>query len=108
MPDRVLCHHCGEDCGNQPVIFDGKPFCCHGCSTVYQLLQQNRLNNYYTLMDAPMGIRLPAESLKQSKRFAFLDREEIVRSLLDFQTDSLSRVSFYIPSIHCSSFIWLL
>lgn len=108
MPDRVLCHHCGEDCGNQPVIFDGKPFCCHGCSTVYQLLQQNRLNNYYTLMDAPMGIRLPAESLKQSKRFAFLDREEIVRSLLDFQTDTLSRVSFYIPSIHCSSCIWLL
>jgi Cu+-exporting ATPase len=108
MPDRILCHHCGEDCGNQPVYYDGKPFCCHGCSTVFQLLEQNRLSSYYTLMDAPKGIRLPVESLQQNKRFSFLDREEVARTLTEFKTETLSRVNFYIPSIHCSSCIWLL
>lgn len=38
----------------------------------------------------------------------FLDEEEIFRHLLDYQSDKLSKITFNIPSIHCSSCIWLL
>ncbi len=26
----ILCYHCGEDLGFDPVVFDNKNFCCYG------------------------------------------------------------------------------
>ncbi|MDK2910590.1 MAG: P-type Cu+ transporter [Bacteroidales bacterium] len=107
MAEKLICAHCGEDCGKDPVIYDGKPFCCQGCRTVYQLLEENKLGQYYTLMDIPQGVKTD-ENASSSSRYAFLDKEEIKRKLLEFSNEQFSRVTFYIPAIHCSSCIWLL
>ena len=40
------CIHCGQDCGKNPVIWDEKPFCCNGCSMVYQILAEKKLDRY--------------------------------------------------------------
>lgn len=99
------CVHCGADCGKHPVIWDDKPFCCHGCKTVYQILHEKDMGEYYKIQ--PMsGIRVETES--QSNKFAFLDNEELRAQLLDFSDGNTSKVKFFIPSIHCASCIWLL
>lgn len=108
MAEKVLCVHCGEDCGKNPVFHDGKPFCCHGCKAVYQLLQEKQMGQYYTLMDLPSGVRAESKPSTDYSRFAFLDREEVKEKLLEFSTEQYARVTFYIPAIHCSSCIWLL
>ena len=100
------CVHCGLDCGKHPVIFEDKPFCCEGCSMVYQILHEKKMNRYYTMMPTP-GIRLEEEN-KTGSRYAFLDDDEVKQQLLEFSDGGISRVNLFIPGIHCSSCIWLL
>ncbi len=99
------CVHCGEDCGNNPVLSDSKPFCCNGCKTVYQLLNENDLYTYYNIEKTP-GIKI--EALDFGKKFAYLDNVEIKSKLYEFSEGDFHKVTFFIPSIHCSSCIWLL
>ncbi len=99
------CIHCGEDCGNHPIIWDDKPFCCNGCSTVYQILNQNKLSKYYDIQ--PMsGIKV--EQVDLGDKYAYIENEEIKEKLLDFSDGGISKITLFIPTIHCASCIWLL
>ena len=99
------CVHCGEDCGKNPALWDGKPFCCHGCKTVYQILNQNKLERYYDIQ--PMsGIKI--DQTEVGDKYAYLDNKEIAAKLLEFSDGGYSKISLFVPTIHCASCIWLL
>jgi Cu+-exporting ATPase len=103
--EPVKCIHCGEDCGKHPVMWDGKPFCCNGCKTVYQILNEKDLSQYYKI--TPMsGIKVDTTSA--GDKYAYLDDEELKSKVLDFSDGGISKVRLFIPAIHCSSCIWLL
>ncbi|UZD22539.1 heavy metal translocating P-type ATPase metal-binding domain-containing protein [Algoriphagus halophytocola] len=111
MPDfssteQVKCYHCGEDCGDLELSFDHKVFCCQGCKLVYEVLSENELTDYYELEFQP-GISQKSSN-KHAYRFDYLDDIETVSALLSFQNENEAHISFYIPSIHCASCIWLL
>ena len=99
------CYHCGELCEDELVEFDSKPFCCNGCKMVYEILNENDLCNYYDLQNTP-GIKL--KSRNYDHKFGYLDNEDIQKQLLNFSSDSVNKITFFIPVIHCSSCIWLL
>ncbi|MCB0481110.1 MAG: heavy metal translocating P-type ATPase metal-binding domain-containing protein [Flavobacteriales bacterium] len=98
------CAHCNELCENDLVWLDEKPFCCLGCKTVYEILNEHGLCDYYEI-DRPTN-RVKTTSF--GERFAFLDTEEIADQLFYFKEGNFRTVNFYIPNIHCSSCIWLL
>ena len=100
----TTCYHCGEDC-NGSIVFQQKKFCCEGCKTVFEILNENNLCDYYALNDKP-GVSL--KDSVASKRFAYLDDEQVKSKLINFSEDELSTVTFNIPKIHCSSCIYLL
>lgn len=102
---HLYCYHCGDICSEEHVVFDGKDFCCHGCKTVYEILNENNLCNYYDLNQSP-GLSL--KNREYIEKYAFLDNKEIQNQLMDFNDGQTAKISFYIPSIHCSSCIWLL
>ncbi len=102
---KTLCYHCGEDCGKHPVMYDDKPFCCNGCRTVYEILKGSDACEYYQIQDHP-GIQLIEKEI--GRKYAYLDHSEIRDGLIDFSDNGISKIKFYIPSIHCSSCIWLL
>lgn len=97
------CFHCGDPCLDVEIIHQQKCFCCHGCKTVYEILHDNDLSYYYDLEKTP-GIS-PREI---AGKYDFLDNEAIVEKLLEFNDGNTQIVSFLIPSIHCSSCIWIL
>ncbi|MBT8263529.1 MAG: heavy metal translocating P-type ATPase metal-binding domain-containing protein [Bacteroidia bacterium] len=97
------CSHCGESCKDETIYLEEMPFCCNGCKTVYELLHENDLSYYYELEKTP-GVS-PREF---EHKFDFLDNEAIAEKLLEFRDGHTSVVSFLIPSIHCSSCIWVL
>ena len=72
---------------------------------VYEILQENRLCRYYSLNAQPGSS--PKEAV-QSARFAYLDDAAVQASLLRFHNGTIAKATFYIPSMHCSSCIWLL
>ncbi len=99
-----LCFHCGDTVRGERVVHDDKLFCCSGCKIVYEILQQNNLCNYYAIQKSP-GISPP---LIEVSRFSFLEEEKIQKQLLDFSDSKTASVTFSLPTIHCSSCIWLL
>ena len=101
----VKCYHCGADCITEHIRFEEKDFCCTGCKLVYEVLSEKDLCTYYALDEKP-GNRLA--EIELGDRFAYLDEEEISNRLLFFRDNKTARVRFHIPSMHCSSCIWLL
>ena len=102
---QTVCYHCGDLCSSKTIMHDGKAFCCNGCRMVYELLSENELYTYYDLQSSP-GINLTTPMFKD--KFAYLDDESVAGQLLEFNDGGVSKVTFFIPSIHCSSCIWLL
>ncbi len=107
MSDELKCIHCGNSCGKTPVLFEGNPFCCSGCSTVYQILNTNQLKQYYQI-EPMQGVRIDEEKRPANETYAFLDLEKFRSKVLTFSEGGISKVSFFIPEIHCASCIWLL
>ncbi|NVO21143.1 MAG: heavy metal translocating P-type ATPase metal-binding domain-containing protein [Bacteroidetes bacterium] len=101
----VPCAHCGQDCGNIPMHFEDKPFCCDGCVLVFRILKEKNLEQYYEIMPSP-GIKI--EKTETGSKYAFLDNEEFSSKLLSFSDGGISKITLFIPAIHCSSCIWLL
>ena len=101
--ETVKCFHCGDPC-DEPIYINEKAFCCDGCKTVFEILNANDLCEYYQL-DGYSG-----SSLKniQSGSFGYLDADDVRKKLLSFDSPNLSKVTFYVPAIHCVSCIWLL
>jgi Cu+-exporting ATPase len=102
--ERTSCFHCGSSCPDDRFYFEQKAFCCQGCRTVYELLQENGLTEFYALSQSS-GVRVKASP---SDRFNFLDAEPVRSQLVDFSDEQITRVAFYIPSIHCIACVWLL
>lgn len=103
--DTATCFHCGETCKEEILPFDNHPFCCKGCLTVYQLLSNNNLCGYYDLENTP-GIQQRNPVLASA--YTYLDDEKIMQQLLTYKDENIAKVIFFIPTMHCSSCIWLL
>ena len=97
------CYHCGDECGKSSVEFDDKDFCCNGCKTVYEIFTSNGLSTFYEIEGkagtTPNEIR---------QKYDFLDNQEIVQQLVEFNEEGVQVISLSIPTIHCSSCIWVL
>jgi Cu+-exporting ATPase len=102
--DTENCFHCGIEINkNEEIFYDDKKFCCNGCKTVYEIFSQHDLTCYYDFQSAPGATPQDIQG-----KYDFLDNEEIVTKLLEFEENGTHIVSLYIPHIHCSSCIWIL
>lgn len=105
MPEtkqKTTCFHCGEDCV-EVINHDSHEFCCHGCKTVYALLKDTGLGNYYNIESSP-GQTQNA----QSDNLEFLELDDVKEQLIDFTEGNQNKITFYLPAIHCAACIWLL
>ena len=102
--DTNNCFHCGLNIvKKEEIVFDEKSFCCNGCKTVYEIFSINDMSCYYDFQASP-----GATPLDINGKYDFLENENIVSKLLEFQENSTHIISLYIPHIHCSSCIWIL
>lgn len=99
----VLCYHCGNNISGELHIADDKQFCCAGCKSVYLVLSQNNLCNYYSYNQSPGQKKTETE-----QHFEFLNEPKIFSQLVDYTDQNITLITFYIPAIHCSSCLWLL
>ncbi len=100
---NTSCYHCGDQVEETAYVLDDHDFCCLGCQTVYQILNENNLASYYKYNTHP------GKSQKNQKEdLSYLDEPNIVAKLVDYQDEEMAIITFYVPAIHCSSCIWLL
>lgn len=86
-------------------MLDAKLFCCLGCQTVFSLLRENGLEQFYQLQSAP-GTRVPAGAT--NARWKFLDDPLVRAQLLDYADRTRAKITFHLPAIHCIACVWLL
>lgn len=101
LEKTTTCFHCGEECKDEPIRYQDKDFCCTGCEKVYELLSDKDLMEYYTC-DVTPGIS------PSNHEFEFLNNPKFRNQLITFSNANFSKVSFYLPSIHCRSCLYLL
>ncbi len=102
---KEYCYHCGSLCEKDKIQHNKKSFCCHGCKTVFEILHENGLTDYYQLESNP-GSQQNAQNV--DSKYAYLDVISIQEKLLDFFDEKINKVTFKLPTIHCSSCVWLL
>lgn len=100
----VTCFHCGEDVITEGITSNDKHFCCTGCKTVYELINNNQMCEYYDLSASP-GIN--QQTKVREGKFDFLDDKPIMDKLVHFKDQTHSHVIFYLPQMHCMSCIWI-
>ncbi len=91
MTSSSLCRHCQLSLDPNHTIGDG--FCCHGCETVYSLLQKEGLNRFYDLSD---GQKPPVHVTEGTGFEWIVDKADN------------GRLDVSINGIHCTACVWLL
>ncbi len=107
LKEGTLCYHCGDLCVSLDIQSGDKVFCCTGCKTVFEILQENNLCKYYDLDNTP-GISQKKLDSAISSRYSYLDDSKIIAQLTSYTDGNISVCNFTIPQVHCSSCIWLL
>lgn len=98
------CYHCGQPCEGESIVAEEKNFCCYGCKTVFEILSENNLCEYYSFDKTPgVSLRYVADTA-----YSFLNEPSIRKKILEFDSEGYSKVKFLVPAIHCISCIWLL
>ncbi|MCS6808546.1 MAG: heavy metal translocating P-type ATPase metal-binding domain-containing protein [Bacteroidota bacterium] len=102
------CYHCGEICVDTQIVMDNHVFCCEGCRFVYELLRDNHLCSYYDIDAHPGNSLRHVSTIQRRSRFDYLDDPDVRSALLQFASETVAKVCFRIPHIHCASCLWLL
>jgi len=106
MPATSPCAHCGLPTptaeGDQPS------FCCRGCQTVWALVHDAGLTNYYALRDrldpdaSPGTAR--ADHAAQPPAYAHLDDPAVLASI----GDRPGHAELHLVGLHCAACVWLI
>lgn len=99
------CYHCHEVCPDDRLRIEDKYFCCAGCQMVYEILNTHDLCQFYSLDEKP---GLSQKARRDARSYAWLDDAEVRQRLIQFSDGATTKVSFYLPAMHCASCIWLL
>ncbi len=102
---QTTCYHCGEPCSDHEFHIEEKYFCCFGCKTVYEILRDNDLCSYYDMQEHP---GLTQKNKVALNKYAVLDKPSVREKFIRFADGNQTHVTFYLPTMHCSSCIWLL
>ncbi|MDC1067709.1 heavy metal translocating P-type ATPase metal-binding domain-containing protein [Candidatus Kapabacteria bacterium] len=102
----VFCTHCSLECNNTNISIEEKYFCCDGCKTVYVLLNENNLADYYEMgMNSKDRNKIDGSI---SEKYEYLEDEELQTKLLNYSIGDQSKLIVDLPTIHCSACIYLL
>jgi P-type Cu+ transporter len=79
----LLCYHCGQQC-DDTLVWNEKTFCCQGCKTVFEILYENNLCEYYSL-DKNAAI---SQASQIDVDFTFLDEPSVRKKILTFDSEN--------------------
>ena len=103
--DKLICYHCGLTCPDKSIAINEKLFCCNGCKTAFEILDGSDLCKYYDLNETP-GTTPAGFGIKE--KYNFLENENTLKQLYQFVNEEVATITLTLPSIHCSSCIWVL
>lgn len=105
---ELECAHCGEPCESRQIEYADRYFCCAGCKSVFKILEQHGLCEYYDREDSSRALRKALATEADDDRYAVLNDPAVEARLISFASATRNRVVWAIPTLHCASCVWLL
>ena len=106
---RCRCAHCNAEVSTPAeIVFDHKPFCCHGCCAAYQWLTAEGLEQYYELRErfnAADGNRGAEVTLDEMSEF---DSAWYAQQHIRPVASNGLKSKIYLEGIHCAACVWLI
>ncbi len=99
-----MCAHCKDVVPAHAVQNEGPSFCCKGCDTVYTLLHQQNLTDYYQYIPENTPPH-PVQNTQDDSRV--FDQPSFIQKHVRSLTADVQRVEWYVPSAHCAACVWL-
>jgi Cu2+-exporting ATPase len=99
------CAHCGLDI--PPTLINKSRFCCTGCESVFLILNELGLEQFYELKRAT-GADLGPQPSPGQIRYDYFDDEAFWEEHVDSTHSPEMRVSLYLAGVHCAACVWLL
>lgn len=104
--DPGTCIHC-----NQKIIVPvtdeaGHSFCCNGCQTVFHILKENGLENYYSLKRASGAANSPVPEIRE--KYAYLQDPSFIKNYAHVDHEGNIQLRFFLEGVHCLACLWLI
>ena len=109
MASQSHCEHCHEKIIIPVFLSDEESdivFCCEGCKTVYEILQEKNLTDYYRLREQTAQTNPTAVKISGQK-YKYLDDPEFKQKYTIISNQTL-QITFYLENIHCLACLWLI
>ena len=110
-----LCIHCDQPAFQEYFHNDQKvkigPFCCQGCLTVFNIIKDKGLSEYYDIKKnvALFKPRAPVEdNHNQKNHYQYLDNEDFLREYSYATNDENAVMEFYLEGVHCLACLWII
>ncbi len=110
--DVVACDHCGLPVPSALVDTTGShQFCCHGCRTVYTLLHDAGLDQYYRLRNEfdPDAAHPVGETTDEAtSAYAVFDAPAFASRYVEHESDHRAHVDLHLQNVRCAACLWLI
>lgn len=104
--EKTACKHCHEQVITPFLDESGEQFCCQGCRSVYHILNQNGLENFYKIQEQTGDYTLPVKKI-EDKQFSYLNNPDFIKKYAQTQRANVS-MTFYLEGVHCLACLWLI
>ena len=98
LKEVANCYHCGEACDSGNITAQGRHFCFWGCKTVYGILNENNLCDYYEIDKTP-GVSQKKLGNAAQSRYSYLDDNLVINQLVSFSDGNISVVTSILHSV---------
>lgn len=99
-----LAARCCLHCGALVPVGETSQFCCRGCKTVYALLQERGLDNFYILRGHAKSAKEHSPVSFVTEEFFYLDDPEFIAQ---YAFENGRQMRFYLEGVHCVACLWL-
>ncbi|MBT0879816.1 MULTISPECIES: heavy metal translocating P-type ATPase [unclassified Campylobacter] len=91
----MKCSHCKIDFDKNSMIFQGNnAFCCNGCKNVFNLINENNLEDFYKNASNLSKIN---EQISYDENSFFIEKE-----------NNYEKILILIDNLHCAACVWLI
>ncbi|VAW56683.1 Type cbb3 cytochrome oxidase biogenesis protein CcoI; Copper-translocating P-type ATPase, partial [hydrothermal vent metagenome] len=108
------CFHCSLPVDDKNRVIkkikqQAQIFCCHGCSSVCEMIFQSGLDGFYQRTPESQRMAPPPERLKETTLYDIDEiQREFIQSSSDHALNNIRTLHLMVEGIHCSACVWLI
>lgn len=107
-----VCTHCLQNSNVEifDVFEDQKigPFCCEGCLTVYKVIKDKGLGEYYEIKKNIKQYKKRSPVELENHNYKFMDNEDFLKEYSYQNSFNQKTMEFYLEGVHCLACLWII